>query len=277
MLASIIIPVYNRRNDLQECLSALPEPSLRANNSEIIVVDDGSTDGVGEMLASEFPHVRLVVTPGGQGPGCARNLGVQAAAGNLLIFLDSDAVPEPQWLGELLAHDDGHSLLAGRILDFHTLSPQYGPRRSTFIGKSLPCAPKRADMNPSCNLAVPRSCFEAVGGFREEISHAFEDSCFCLMAKRHGFPFKYLMNATVRHKGSVIRSGESIRATEHNGVYAMLTLYRHSWWRLAAFTLANGGWLVTRLCWWSLRGRTGDARLLAAGWYGGYKRFWTSR
>lgn len=277
MRASIIIPVYNRREDLRECLQAIPVSTLAACDSEIIVVDDASTDGAGDMIRAEFPHVRLIETCGNVGPGSARNAGAGIARGDLLIFLDSDALPEPQWLQEMVDHDDGHTILAGRIEDFATGETQYGPRRSTFIGKSLPCSAVAVNMGPSGNLAVPQSCFHALHGFWDEISFAFEDSFFSFRAKKHGYGFRYLEKATVRHKGSVKRSGEAIRITEHNGVYAMLAFYRGSWWKQAAFTVANACWLALRMIAWTLSGRYGDARLLASGWASAYRRYRASR
>lgn len=273
MRASIIIPVYNRCDDLRECLEALPEEMLKTFDSEVLVVDDGSTDEVGNMLEIHFPHVRYLKTSGRLGPGCARNLAAHEAQGELLVFLDSDAVPESHWLSEFLTHDDGHTLLGGRIVDYFDGSPQYGPRRSTFIGKSISCKPCKANMGPAGNLAVPRQCFDSVNGFWEEISFAFEDSFLSICAKRKGFPFKYLEDATVRHKGSVKREGNAIYATEHNGVFAMLSTYRNSWWKVFIFSFANGSWLLLRLFLWTFSGRYRDVRLLFGGWLSAYRRF----
>ena len=276
MRAAIIIPVYNRRDDLRECLLALPEETLRTRDCEVIVVDDGSTDGAGEMVAAEFPHVRLARTEGNSGPAHARNIGSRLARGALLVYLDSDAVPEPGWLDALLAHDDGDTVLIGHTLDYHTGVVQGGPRRATFIGKSLPCRTDRANTGPSCNLAAPRRCFDAVNGFDESIPYYFEDSFFCINARRAGFRFTYVAEAVVRHKGSAVRQGQAIRLQEHNSVYAMLGLYRRSWPKLLAFTAANGCWLAWRVLYWGLTGRIGDVRLLLDGWTGAHKRFLTS-
>lgn len=96
MFVSVVIPTYNRRPILEKCLRALElqTPCPQLNSYEVIVVDDGSTDGTPEWLreASErFPHVRLIEQSHG-GPAEGRNRGVDHAAGDVIIFIDSDLV-----------------------------------------------------------------------------------------------------------------------------------------------------------------------------------------
>lgn len=98
MFFSIVIPTYNRQPILEKCLRALEqqiwETSGLIRGYEVVVVDDGSTDGTVDWLYQshgEFPHVR-VLQQDHQGPAAARNLGVEAALGNWIIFIDSDLV-----------------------------------------------------------------------------------------------------------------------------------------------------------------------------------------
>jgi glycosyltransferase involved in cell wall biosynthesis len=91
MFLSIIIPTYNRQPILEKCLMALEDQRTIAPY-EIIVVDDGSTDNTVDWLhQTAFPHVRLL-QQNHQGPAAARNLGVQQAKGDTIIFIDSDLV-----------------------------------------------------------------------------------------------------------------------------------------------------------------------------------------
>ncbi|MGA7936532.1 MAG: glycosyltransferase [Kovacikia sp.] len=103
MFFSVVIPTYNRKPILEKCLKALEaqrfNPALIAGY-EVVVVDDGSTDGTVAWLqavASEFPHVRLIQQDH-QGPAAARNLGVEKAAGDTIIFIDSDLVVTERFL-----------------------------------------------------------------------------------------------------------------------------------------------------------------------------------
>ncbi|WP_080811506.1 glycosyltransferase family 2 protein [Halomicronema hongdechloris] len=101
---SVVIPTYNRQPILEKCLRAMeqqqfPDPTPVAGY-EIIVVDDGSTDGTVAWLTAEtaqFPHVRLVQQDH-QGPAAARNLGVHRAQGDYIVFIDSDLVVLPDFL-----------------------------------------------------------------------------------------------------------------------------------------------------------------------------------
>lgn len=104
MFFSVVIPTYNRKPILEKCLRALEHqpltPQSLVEGYEVVVVDDGSTDGTVDWLRShsaEFPHVRLFEQDH-QGPAGARNLGVAQAKGDTIIFIDSDLVVTPQFL-----------------------------------------------------------------------------------------------------------------------------------------------------------------------------------
>tara|TARA_Y100001968_G_scaffold303635_1_gene317945 strand:+ start:75 stop:1007 length:933 start_codon:yes stop_codon:yes gene_type:complete len=96
MFFSVVIPTYNRKHILQKCLRALEHQALtpQIKGYEVVLVDDGSTDGTKDWLQgneSEFPHVRLLEQEHG-GPALGRNLGVKNSRGDVIIFIDSDIV-----------------------------------------------------------------------------------------------------------------------------------------------------------------------------------------
>jgi len=95
---SVVIPTYNRQPILEKCLKALEcqefDGKSQISDYEIVVVDDGSTDGTLDWLAANrdrFPHVRTLLQDH-LGPAAARNLGVEEAQGDTIIFIDSDLV-----------------------------------------------------------------------------------------------------------------------------------------------------------------------------------------
>ncbi len=99
---SIVIPTYNRLPILGKCLQALEKQKINKiiQDYEVLVVDDGSTDGTLVWLAEnaiDFPHVKTF-SQSHQGPAAARNLGVQEAKGNTIIFIDSDLVVTENFL-----------------------------------------------------------------------------------------------------------------------------------------------------------------------------------
>ena len=116
MFFSVVVPTYNRQPILEKCLKALERQDLadgsKVTDYEIILVDDGSTDGTLAWLqenAAEFPHVRSLAQDH-QGPAAARNLGVTCSTGDTIIFIDSDLVVTEHFLQ---AHVDG--LMQGQL------------------------------------------------------------------------------------------------------------------------------------------------------------------
>ena len=95
MMLSIIIPVYNTEQYLSESVhSVLLQDNLEL---EIILVNDGSTDGSGELcerIAHDYPQVKVIHKANG-GPGSARNIGIDHASGDYLAFVDSDDTIAP--------------------------------------------------------------------------------------------------------------------------------------------------------------------------------------
>jgi glycosyltransferase involved in cell wall biosynthesis len=102
MFVSVVIPTYNRRPILEKCLLALErqQVSPEIDRYEVVVVDDGSTDGTPDWLrgaAERFPHVRLIEQSHG-GPAEGRNRGVDHAYGDVIVFIDSDLVVTDSFL-----------------------------------------------------------------------------------------------------------------------------------------------------------------------------------
>jgi len=97
VFVSVVIPTYNRKPILEKCLKALETQVFtdsKVRNYEVLVVDDGSTDGTREWLTESqglFPHVQLL-SMAHSGPAAARNLGIEKAQGDTIVFIDSDLV-----------------------------------------------------------------------------------------------------------------------------------------------------------------------------------------
>ena len=99
MKVSVVVPVYNPGDHVEDCIASLLRQSLPAGEMEAIFVDDGSTDGTGERLdrlAAEHPEVvRVFHIPNSGWPGRPRNVGVDAARGEYVLFVDND-----DWIGD---------------------------------------------------------------------------------------------------------------------------------------------------------------------------------
>lgn len=113
---SIIIPCYNGMRTIAECLNSLVALDPASPSHEIIVVDNGSTDGSVEVIKT-YKEVTLVYEHTIQGPAAARNTGVQGSCGSILAFVDIDCIVTPRWLIEGFAafKDPGVVGAGGRI------------------------------------------------------------------------------------------------------------------------------------------------------------------
>ena len=104
MILSIIVPVYNVETYLEKCVSSLLDQDIEASDYEIILVDDGSTDGSAvlcDQFAGTHVNIRVIHKENG-GLSSARNAGIMAAAGNYIQFVDSDDFLNPGVLRGLL-------------------------------------------------------------------------------------------------------------------------------------------------------------------------------
>jgi cellulose synthase/poly-beta-1,6-N-acetylglucosamine synthase-like glycosyltransferase len=98
--ASVIIPAFNAADTLEACLEALHTQTADAGSYEIIVVDDGSTDGTAEIATRQRA---TVLRQDHAGAAAARNMGAARARGEILLFTDADCEPLPDWIEQMLA------------------------------------------------------------------------------------------------------------------------------------------------------------------------------
>jgi glycosyltransferase involved in cell wall biosynthesis len=113
MKFSVVIPTRNRLDLLSEVLDAL-QAQVQVGEFEVVVVDDGSSDGTWSWLQNhDFSLPFQCLNGGGRGPAAARNLGVRSANGERIAFLGDDTVPQPDWLAQhqAIASDDSVATL----------------------------------------------------------------------------------------------------------------------------------------------------------------------
>ena len=163
---SIIVPAYNNSQDLLECLSALTASSTP--NSEIIVVDDASTDDT--HLIATRTGVRVIRLTENSGPASARNHGARHAKGKILIFVDADIVVSPGMISRMVKVFEGHPDVAAVFGSYDSL-----PRDKGVVSqyRNLFHHFVHQNGNPEASTfwagfgAIRRSVFEEIGGFDE--------------------------------------------------------------------------------------------------------------
>src|SRR5262245_53142880 len=127
---SVVVPTYNRAASLRRLLNALEGQTYPVERFEVVVVDDGSTDGTREAVRRMHMSftLRLVEQAHG-GPSAARNRGVQAAIGELIVFVDDDVVPAPDLLDE---HARSHALGSDLVV-IGPMSPPKNWQRPAWV------------------------------------------------------------------------------------------------------------------------------------------------
>lgn len=180
---SAVIVSYNRRDDLRRCLRSLTE--LAPAIAEIIVIDNGSTDGTPAMVAAEFPQVALHMARSNLGPCIARNAGAVTTTQDYLWFLDSDTEatgPDAaRQLVDVLENDRGLAGIGGEaVLGSHGEVVGVKPlrlMRNAMVRGDVVTTPGVVPCGviASCNMMVRRANFERLGGFDPFYFFFFED------------------------------------------------------------------------------------------------------
>jgi len=160
---SVIIPCYHSSGTLPLCLDALSRQTFR--DFEVILVDSTPDDDAAVQVAAGYTGVACHRHPQRLGAHAARNLGVELATGDLLVFTDPDMAADPRWLEMLAAaHRDGRTVVAGGV----DCPPGYWNKAVHFVkyGWWLPGGGvTRRPHLASGNLSLGRSAFDEAGGF----------------------------------------------------------------------------------------------------------------
>ncbi|HEY0844415.1 MAG TPA: glycosyltransferase [Noviherbaspirillum sp.] len=237
---TVIILTYNRSGELRRTLENM---TAMTDAPPIIVVDNASTDDTAAMVASEFPSVRLLRSPGNIGAS-ARNLGVEAAQTPYVAFCDDDSWWAPGSLDAAADILDNHPRLAAvcaRIL----LGPD---EKEDPICRQMATSPLPADGLPgpallgfvACAVMFRRQAYRDAGGFEPRFFVGGEEELLSLDLLSMGWRVAYVERLTVHHHPSPQRDRKDRhRVVARNAIWV-------AWLRLPLTTSLKSSWRMLR-------------------------------
>jgi len=205
---SVVVPTADRCAVVVDCLEHLLRQTYPGAGYEVIVVDDGSRDATpaaidGLAAGRTDPVIRYVRQPR-RGAGAARNAGLGLARGELICFLDDDALAPERWLAELVEGAGRHpdaGLLGGPVRPRFEHRPPHTCSSHDLAGMHLDHGPADTEVDEvwGCNMALRRSAVRATGAFDERLSVA-EDWDWGRRLRAAGGRIVYLAEAWVVHR-----------------------------------------------------------------------------
>ena len=197
---SVVVPVLNASSTISDMLNALTNQLGVPKDTEIIVVDGGSTDGTQE-IARNF-SVRLLEERK-PGPAAARNTGLRNASGEVVAHLDADTLPTRHWLSALTApfSDSSVVLTGGNTLSFAPETPaQRFIAESGLYAAQNTISRKVFPFAPSLNMAVRRNAALAIEGWSEEFMTGEDVDFSCRLLRKFPSEIVYVSNAVLLHR-----------------------------------------------------------------------------
>lgn len=202
---SVIIPTFERPKELAACLAALATLSYDRARFEVVIVDDGSTTPLDNVVAGCTNTLNVtLLRQKNAGPGSARNFGASRAMGDFLVFIDDDCAPSSEYLSKLAARlvDLPDCTVGGHTVNALT-DNIYSTASQTlcdYLYRYYNADSQNARFLTSNNMAVPTHRFRAVSGFDTRFTMAaFEDRDLCDRLRKHGGRIVYVPDALVYH------------------------------------------------------------------------------
>jgi len=207
-LISVIIPTYNRKDSLMRTLDSLSRQTYSAERFEVIVVDDGGSDGTDQLTKTTYPFRLLHCRQINQGSAAARNHGAQQSHGDVLVFIDDDMTLRSEYLAEIAGKTLPGTIAMGL---WQPYEPPYPSHFSRAIAQQVATQAAHALRDEevsytectSNNLAVHRTDFMRVGMWQDVLGDGptlWGDVEFGYRAWRKGCRFVRVADARLIHR-----------------------------------------------------------------------------
>jgi lipopolysaccharide/colanic/teichoic acid biosynthesis glycosyltransferase/glycosyltransferase involved in cell wall biosynthesis len=197
---SVVIPAYNAARTIERCVTAVRQQQFDPAQYEVIVVDDGSSDGTAELAAQA--GARIIRQERGR-PAAARNAGTRAAQGEIICFTDADCFPRPDWLANLVAPFDNPAIAGGKGV-YDTEQRELVARfvQIEYEDKyDLLRQQERIDFIDTYAAAYRRAVLQANDGFDERFPY-LEDQELSFRLAARGYQMVFTPTAVVTHQHS---------------------------------------------------------------------------
>ncbi len=237
---SVIVPNYNGRTLLGECFDALQAQTYPVDRYEIVMVDDASNDDSVSFVTTHYPTVRVISLATNQGFDNVCNLAAQTVRGELLVLLNNDAVPEPDWLAALVealqAHPQAGAATSKMLLydqrdRLHNAGDMMGqdgiPRNRGVWEVDHGQYDNAIWVFSGCGGAVAyrRALWEDLGGFETSFSMYLEDVDLGWRMQLCGWKTVFAPGARVFHHLSA--TGGGVTASYYTGRNTLWTIARN--------------------------------------------------
>ncbi len=269
-LITVIIPNWNGAHHLPACLDSLRRQSFR--DFQVIVVDNASTDGSLDLLAREYPEVRVMALPENRGFAGACNAGIRATRSQFVALLNNDTEAHPSWLAAIVdafrRHPDvgivaSKMLLFDRRDIFHTAGDFYRldgvPGNRGVWQRDEGQYDREEYVFSACggSAAYRRAMLDEIGLLDEDFFYSCEDVDLAWRAQLTGWRVLYTPHAVVYHKLSATGGGPIASFYDGRNFLWLVaknypgSLLRRYWWPILRAQL--------RITWEALRAWRGEA------------------
>jgi GT2 family glycosyltransferase len=236
---SVIVPTYNRRPMLEQCLEHLENQTIPRDSYEILVIDDCSPDDTAQRMA-ERPSIRFFRQAKNGGPSAARNTGIRQAQGEWLLFLDDDIMVAPNTLEQHLtahAEEPGENVAIAGISRIAPGTPITPVMRYLMNMGQSPVSKQRDTSDKrellgyfQTNTSMSRKFLLEYGLFDEELRFAYgEDTELAYRLQKVGLQIVPRQEIVVDHCG-VLSYQYARRRAQIAGKVAVMTHRKHPEW-----------------------------------------------
>ena len=212
-MVSVVICSYNREKFLPEALESLTKQSAEKQDFEIVIVNNNSTDNT-ESISQNFikhhPELNVVYTiETSQGLSYARNKGIATAKGEIIAFMDDDAIARNDYIDQLQKHFDNYpeyGAIGGKVIPIYGEGEPEPRWMSKYIQGVVSKVDYGSETKPftkkypaGCNMAFRKSIFEKYGTFNTDLVYRGDDKYIFNMLKSHGVRVLYAPEIFVNH------------------------------------------------------------------------------